>query len=384
MKTLPSFMFYLFSLGAYAFNLPYIVLYYQGLGFTGVQIGILAGMAPLITMVGAPLWTGLADAKGRHRLIMSLAILATVSLTFIFPFAKTLFTVILLVLFFSICVAPIPAFADSATMHMLGDKKEMYGRVRIGGTIGYGLASILAGIVIQSNGIRWAFWGFSILMLLAYIASRKFRYGASVENVSFKRDFIQVLTDRRWIYFLSLAFVGGVAFYLMNSYLFAYMGELGISRSMMGIAMTIATLGELPILFYANRLLRRFGAYNLFIFGVIISGVRLLLYAGFNFTAGILVFQLLNALTAPLVWVAGVSYADEYSPPGMKATTQGLLGAVVFGFGAAMGGLTGGLMIGSIGGQGMYLISGSLVIISVVAILLLQKAEHLRQARSAI
>jgi MFS family permease len=205
-----------------------------------------------------------------------------------------------------------------------------------------------------------------------------------VDNVSFKRDFIQVLTDRRWIYFLSLAFVGGVAFYLMNSYLFAYMGELGISRSMMGIAMTIAALGELPILFYANRLLRRFGAYNLFIFGVIISGVRLLLYAGFNFTAGILVFQLLNALTAPLVWVAGVSYADEYSPPGMKATTQGLLGAVVFGFGAAMGGLTGGLMIGSIGGQGMYLISGSLVIISVVAILLLQKAEHLRQARSAI
>jgi PPP family 3-phenylpropionic acid transporter len=384
MNRLPSFLFYLFSLGAYAFNLPYIVLYYQGLGFSGAQIGMLAGMTPLITMLAAPLWTGLADAKGRHKLIMSLALLATVSVAFLFPFVKTLLPVILLVVLFSVCVAPIPPLADSATMFMLGDKKEMYGRVRIGGTIGYGLASILAGTIIQTDGIRWAFWGFSLLMLLAFAASRKFNFGARVENTSFKGDFIGVLKDRRWIYFLSLAFVGGVAFYLMNSYLFAYMDELGISRSMMGIAMTIATLGELPILFYANRLIRRFGTYKLFIFGVIVSGVRLLLYAIFNFTAGILVFQLLNAFTSPLVWVAGVSYADENSPPGMKATTQGLLGAVVFGFGAATGGLCGGLMLGSLGGQWMYLISGSLVLASVGVIILLGKAGHARQARNAM
>jgi hypothetical protein len=48
-------MFFMFSLAAYAFNLPYIVLYYQGLGFSGAQIGMLTGMSPLITMVGAPL-----------------------------------------------------------------------------------------------------------------------------------------------------------------------------------------------------------------------------------------------------------------------------------------------------------------------------------------
>jgi PPP family 3-phenylpropionic acid transporter len=86
MKKAYSFFFYMLSFAAVAFLMPNFVLYYQGLGFTGMQIGILAGMAPLITMIGAPLWTGLADAKSRHKLIMSLTLLATICLVSIFPY----------------------------------------------------------------------------------------------------------------------------------------------------------------------------------------------------------------------------------------------------------------------------------------------------------
>jgi len=114
------------------------------------------------------------------------------------------------------------------------------------------------------------------------------------------------------------------------------------------------------------------------------TGLRLLLYAWLNFPAGILIFQLLNGMTFPIVWVAGVSYANENAPEGMKATAQGLLGAMVYGFGAAAGGLAGGLMIESIGGRWMYLIIGSLVLISVAVITLLERAEQARQAKGLI
>jgi len=56
------------------------VLYYQGLGFTGAQIGVLTGITPLITFISAPLWARRSDTKRRHRLIMSLAILSGVIL----------------------------------------------------------------------------------------------------------------------------------------------------------------------------------------------------------------------------------------------------------------------------------------------------------------
>ena len=130
-KKAVSFGFYFFSFGAVAFLMPNLVLYYQELGFNGIQIGIIVGIAPLITMVCAPLWTGLADREKRHMLIMSVAILATVIITTIFPLIKSFAPALVLIGLFSIFNAPIPAFADSATMAMLADEKELYGRMRL-------------------------------------------------------------------------------------------------------------------------------------------------------------------------------------------------------------------------------------------------------------
>ena len=117
--------------------------------------------------------------------------------------------------------------------------------------------------------------------------------------------------------------------------------------------------------------------------GLTATGVRLLLYAALNFPAGILVFQLLNGMTFPMMWVAGVSYADQNAPAGMKATVQGLFGAMVYGFGAAVGGFIGGLLLGSIGGREMYLVFGIMVLVSVAVITLLERWQFTRQPRSA-
>jgi PPP family 3-phenylpropionic acid transporter len=378
-KTVP-FIFYMLFYAAGSFTMPNIVLYFQELGFSGAQIGLLAGMAPLITMVGAPFWTGMADAKKRHKLIMSLTILGAILFNSIFPFAKAVVPIILLVFLFSLFSSPIIALADSATMTMLVGEKNMYGRVRLGGTIGWGLMAPLASIIIFSYGLKWAFWGYAVIMILVYIVSRKLTFGHQLENISLKWDIRKVLTNQRWVFFLILALVGGVAFTTINSYLFPYMEDLGISRSMFGITLLISTIGELPILFFSNRLLKRFGSYRLLILGMILTGVRLLLYAWLRFPLGIFLFQFLNGMTFPMVWVAGVSYADENAPAGMKSTAQGLFGAMVFGIGAAIGGLFGGLMMGSIGGQWMYLITGSLVLTCVGLITMLDRAKPIQQA----
>ncbi len=67
MKKTPPFTFYLLFYAAASFSMPFIILYFQELGFSGAQIGLLAGMAPLITVFGAPIWTGLADSKGKAQ-----------------------------------------------------------------------------------------------------------------------------------------------------------------------------------------------------------------------------------------------------------------------------------------------------------------------------
>src|SRR5436190_479351 len=165
MKKVWPFLFYFFYFAAGAGLFPYFALYYQSLGLSGAEIGLLAGLAPLITLIGAPFWTGIADASHRHRLIMSLTLLGVIVTTLIIPALHSFALLLPFILLYSFVSAPIPSLGDSATMATLGEERAQYGRVRLGGTIGWGIMAYVAGILIDRNGIVWAFWIFAVGMV---------------------------------------------------------------------------------------------------------------------------------------------------------------------------------------------------------------------------
>jgi len=321
---------------------PFLVLYYQDLGFTGAQIGLLTGITPLVTFISAPLWTRLADATRRHRLVMSLAILIGAIAISLFPFLRTFIPLLALALVFNAFFAPVPSFNDSATMYMLGDEKEMYGRIRIGGTIAFGLAPPVAGVLIQNYGLAYAFWGCGVMFLLALVASQKLVYGEPKVDDTSGGGIASFLKNSRWRIFLTLAFAGGIGSTASNLYFFPYLKELGANESIMGLALMIGVISELPVMFFGNRLIQRFKSYGLFLVAMVFTGVRFLLFAATGNYTLVLFIQVLNGMTFPAMWLAGVSYADEIAPAGLSATAQGLFSAMVFGIGAAVGGFISG------------------------------------------
>lgn len=373
MRKIWPFTFNVFIYAGFAFVAPFFVLYYQSLGFTGAQIGLLAGITPLITMVGAPLWTALADATRRHRLVMSLALLVGAVSISAFPFLSAFVPVLLVAILFNAFFAPVTSLADSATMYMLADQKEMNGRIRLGGTIGFGVAAYLAGVLVQAYSLNVVFWGCALLFVLAFFTSQKFAYNPQGSAGSPLHGIRILLTNLRWLLFLLLAFVGGLALAGANTYLFPYMAELGASESTMGTALTLGTLSEIPVLFYGHLLLKRFKPYGLLILAMILTGVRLLAFAIATTPTQVLFVQLLNGLTFPAMWIAGVAYADQNAPAGLSSTAQGMFGAMVFGFGTAVGGFIGGLLLESVGGRGIYLVFGTIVLVTVAAVALLYR-----------
>ena len=373
MKRIYPFSFYLLYYGANACVLPYIILYYQSLGFSGAQIGLLFAISPLITLFGAPFWTGLADTSHRHKLIMSITILGSIGLAVLFPVVKTITAVFVLLSLFSIMIAPINSFADTATLTMLGDQKNMYGRIRVGGTIGWGVIAPIAGIVIARYGLNWAFWSYAALLFIGFFVSQQFIYGQVKQQVSIRSGMRELFSNRRMVLFLSTAFVTGMALTSINSFLSAYMNELGISRSILGFALSIATIAEFFVLFFGDRLLARLKPHGLLILAMFATTLRLFLYAVFHTAAGILAFQLINGFTFAALWMAGVSYINENAPPGLLATTQGVFGAAVFGFGSAAGGFIGALLLERVGGAQMYIIFGTLMLIALIVYVLLER-----------
>ena len=353
--TLFTFFFLRFASGA-AFR-PYLVLYYQSLSFSGTQIGLLTGIIPLVSLASLPIITGLADRTKTQKLIMSISLITASFGVFIFPYLNNFLLIFILLILVSILIAPVGALSDSAAMFMLGDRKDLFSRIRLGGTLGFSIASAAVGSLVENYSLKIAFWIASALLFIAFIVSLKLVHAPEKsKKPADMRQAIVLLKKPRVLLFLLISFAGGLSNALVNTYLFPYLRNLGAGESVMGLALTIGTIAELPILFFISTFIKKYKAFKLVIFSTAVTSLRFLLLAITTNPSVVLIIQLLNGFTFPLLSVAGVTYADEHAPEGFHATSQGLFNIASIGIGSAMGGFVGGLLFERLGGRGMYLV----------------------------
>jgi len=373
MKKIVPFSFYFLYFAAFSSLLPFFVLYYQSLGFGGAEIGLLTGIPPLITLVGAPFGTGLADRSHRHKLVMGLGIGVSIVVMLVLPGISSYALVFALVMLFNLFMAPVASLSDSGTMVMLGEQREMYGRIRMGGTIGWGIFAQVAGLLLARFGLNILFYTFSGIMLINLFVSQRFSFGEHQVHDSQSGTMGTLLRSRRWIIFLASAFLGGLGAFSVASYLSPYLQELGAGGGEIGFAFLVATLTELPAFYFGNLLVKRFKAHGLFTIALILLGVRSVLFGMVSNLFVAIVIQGLGGAIFPAMWSGGVAYADENAPIGLKSSAQGLFGAVTFGFGAAFSGFVGGLLLENIGGRGMFLVFGIVILGGMVLIEVLKR-----------
>lgn len=372
MKKIWPFLFYFLYYAAVSGVFPFAALYYQSIGLSGAQVGLLLGLAPLITLVGGPLLSGIADKTRQHKLVISLAMTGVILWALVVPFTTSFPILLVLIIYNSMLSAPINSLADSATMSMLGEERAMYGRIRLGGALGWGLMAVFVGPIVENYGLVWIFWIFAIGMALNLLVAQKLSFAHSTEQIPFWRGIGGLLSNPRWMLFLGISLVAGLGMASVNAYQFVYMAEIGASETVMGLSLFISTFfSEVPAMFFGDRLLKRFKALGLLMLGTGVVGLRLLLYAAFNFPEAILALQLLHGLTFPIIWIAGVSYAHENAPAGLSATAQGLFGATMYGVGSGIGAFLGGIVIGSLGGRGLYAIFGGFVLLALLLLSIL-------------
>lgn len=174
------------------------------------------------------------------------------------------------------------------------------------------------------------------------------------------RDLIK---DPNWILFLILAVTAGIAFSASNTYFFPFMKEIGADEATMGLTLSIGTIAEIPVLLWANRLIGHYKSYGILIMSMAFIGLRLISFAIAGNPTIVMIIQILNGLTFPLLSVAGVTYAEKYAPKGLSSTAQGLFSTAMMGVGTAIGGFIGGLLLEVVGGKGLFLIIGIGVIL---------------------
>ena len=372
----PAKAFYFCFYGAAASLLPFLALYYENLGLSGRQIGLLVGIPPVVSLVSAPLWTAAADAVRRHKTILTITMSGAILLALVLSKARGIAMLIPTVALYAFFASPVVPLADNAIMEMLAGKKELYGRQRAWGAVGWGLAAPLVGYLIETRGLHWSFWAYAGIMLVGIFVIQKIPFRKIGVQAPFWQGARSLLSNRAWMLFLLLAFVGGMGQAVIHNFLFLYMDNLGASKTVMGLALTVATISELPMFFFADRFLVRWDAQGLFIFGAFVFVLRALAMSYITVPWLVLLPQLLHGLTFSAMWVAGVAYANQMAPSGMGATAQGLFSGVMMGIAAATGAFLGGALYQDLGGAMMYRVMAITVFVSILIYLLIKGAEN--------
>lgn len=342
-------VFYFCFYAAGAALMPFLPLFYAEQGISGSRIGLLTGLPPLISLLSAPLWGGFADMSQQHRRALLIAIVGAMGSVFLLAQVESFLWLLPTVILYAFFMAPVMPLVDASVLALLGERKDQYGKQRLWGAVGWGVAAPVIGWLIGRTGIVGAFYGYILIMGMGLIAASRLRISRVTIGQSFWKSLRGLLVNPSWSLFLLTAFIAGMGLAVINNFFFLYLEYLGFQEGFMGISLTVATLSELPVMFYADRLLRRWGARWMLMASLVIYVIRTLAYSLVGGALPILAIQLLHGPTFSLMWMAGVAYADEHAPPGLGATAQGLLSGMVMGLGAALGAILGGLLYQNVG-----------------------------------
>ncbi len=353
-------LFYFVFFGAMASLGPYLASYYQENGLSGGQIGFLTALPALMTLVCAPVWTGLADVTRRHKLILLTALTGLLGSIVAILWAPSFPSLVAAVGSYALFIAPITSMVDNAVLQMLGPNKNTFGRQRVLGSLGPGVVGPLVSTWIDRIGLRAIFYSAIVFLTLALGVASQFSFeqeqdgdgdSEPVSPGAFWSDLLKLLVNRDLLLLLFVIFVGMMGRSAGFTYLFVHMGNLGASNTLMGLSLTVLTIGELPFLLYSNRFLKRWGIRNTLIVALVASGAMLLTFAWMRAPWIGVAVHLLHGISYSGMWLAGVDFADKVAPSGLKTTAQGVFNAIAVGLAPACGAYLGGIVFDKLGAE---------------------------------
>lgn len=291
--------------------------------------------------------------------------------------------------------------ADTLCFQLLGHKPHKYGYQRMCGALGWGIFSIISGILVDqfSNADETdknyvPVFGMGVgMLLLCIVVSYQIQYSHQAVSSSILKDLCRLLTNIRILVFTLWCICMGLCTAMMWNFLFWHLEDLAFKHSyetqsyiktIEGLVMGIQCLGgELPFFFLSSWILKRIGHVHAMSLVLLVMGVRFMFYSILVNPWWTLPIECLNGLTFGLFYATMASYASIVAPPGTETTTQGMVGAVFEGVGVSLGSFIGGLLLEEIGGSRTFRAFGIFALVAclihALVQFLIQGSDHFRK-----
>jgi len=336
---------------------PYFQIFLRARGFTASQVGYLQGLLALAGVCGPVLIGRAADRLGSRRMLI-VACWAVAGLLLI-PLGTGggFWIAAALVVGIGLTVrTPIP-LTDALVADALADPVHQYGQVRTWGSIGFVLSLLcirVFGLVDESSApsmLRAMLIALGICTVSS-LTLREHRAAAKpTDHTPTRRGHFDVAF---WLFIAAAAThqLGMSAYY---SFFTMYLHDsLGMEHA--AWVWALGTAAEVPMLFFAGRVIQRFGLVAMLVASMSAVTVRLTAYALAPMAGVVLPGQVLHAMTFGLFHAASIEFLRRKAPPGSRALAMALYMSLSIALPGWLGSSLGGIIVEHWGYSALYLL----------------------------
>ncbi|MCK5663268.1 MAG: MFS transporter [Thiotrichaceae bacterium] len=341
------YWFYFASLGAF---IPYWGLYLSDSGYSAIEIGQLMAVIMGTKIIAPYLWGWIADQRNNRLFIIRLgAVFSAIAYAGIF-ISNTFWWLFFVLLVFSFFWNAILPQFEALTFNHLEKNEHQYSWVRVWGSVGFIVAVMVMGVLLNSMSISKL--PFVVLVLLTGIALATFVISdhTGVRHKEVHLPLLEILKNKQVVALLLACLFVQASHGPYYTFYTIYAESHGYSNSWIGILWAIGVLSEVIAFAMMPWLVKRFGLRTLLLASLFSGSLRWLLIGFFIDNVYITTFaQIFHASTFGIYHAVAIAYIHRYFKGRNQGKGQALYSSISFGLGGAAGSLYGGYLWDSVG-----------------------------------
>ncbi|BBI36587.1 MFS transporter [Cohnella abietis] len=379
LSTLKRFNFFLY--GTIAILTSFFPLYFQEIGLTKVEIGMIMAGGPFISIFANPFWGYWSDRlQNVKRILIILLVGNLIATVIVFQIRDyvVIFAVMLLFFFFN---SPTFSQSNSLILNAIENTKHKFGAFRLWGSLGWAIIAVLAGLVLTEIGLLnlWILYG--VMMIVSLLFTVRLPRGRVTTKPKMERQsyWKVMLSSKVFFVFVILGVLISIPNSINQTFVSLYISNLGGSNQLIGWSVFLSAIFEIPVFLLFDRYLKKSTRMMLgcLVLISILFVIRWLLMSMVGGPVHIIFIQILHCITFGGYYYVGTALSAHLIPPEYRATGQAIYALTWGGISGIVAGLFGGWMFEHLGPKVMYEICAVISVAGVLGFL----AMWLRQRK---
>jgi len=355
-KNLSRFYFvYYFFVGVFV---PYWALYLQSEHFSPVEIGILMSIFQISRIFAPNFWGWLADHTAKRTVWIRLnTVLGVLGFIAVF-WAEGFWSMLLVMGALSLFTSSTMPLSESLTLAHLANTKGHYSRIRMWGSVGFIVASIFLGYLIDFAGIYSLLWAILVVQITLFLLTFTLTEANVAPHHTDHFSVWNILRNPAVVALLIGCALMVSAHGVLYNFYSIYLAAHGYSKGMIGWLWSLGVICEIVVFMLMPIIMRRFSLKAIILVSLALAVIRFAMTGlAVDYLVLLLIAQSLHAATFGSFHAATVEVVAKFFNGRHQAKGQAIYNSVTYGLGGAIGGIAGGYALQELGGELTFLLA---------------------------